>query len=63
MMFEAQMTAIFQYSEFPEEKEERAKCGGKEEEGRSPVFECGDNVTKIVYNIVFVATQNVQSVL
>lgn len=35
MMFEAQMTAISQYSMFPEERKERTKCqkGKKKEEG------------------------------
>lgn len=45
MMFEAQMTAVSQYSMFPEEKKERAECREKEEEEErtSPVFECGDS--------------------
>lgn len=45
MMFEAQMTAISQYSMFPEEKKERAKYKEKEE-GASLVSECGDTVTQ-----------------
>lgn len=45
MMFEAQMAAISQYSMFPEEKRERAKCKETEEEGTSLVSECGETVT------------------
>lgn len=47
MMFEAQMTAISQYSMFPERGKEKGKSAGKEEaEGTSLVSECGDAVTQ-----------------
>lgn len=51
MMFEAQMTPVSRYSMFPEEKQERAKCEEREEEGgeggTSLVSECGDTVTSM----------------
>lgn len=47
MMFEAQMTATFQYSMFPEEIKGTSKEKEKEqegEEGTSLESECGDTV-------------------
>lgn len=47
MMFEAQMTAISQYSMFPEGGEKKGTSKEKEEaEGTSLDSECGETVTQ-----------------
>lgn len=56
MMFEAQMTATFQYSMFPEEIKGTSKEKEEEQEGgegTSLEFECGDTVILNLWNNYF----------